>query len=89
MDNILIVHSGDNVGVALTAIAEGEAVIAKGKDLFSALEAIPASHKVALTDIAANEEVIKYGETIAVSTQHIKRGQWVHTHNLSSGMWKK
>lgn len=88
MDNILVVHPRDNVGIALKAIAAGEAVVARGKEMFSALEAIPASHKVALRNIGEGEEIIKYGETIAVSTQSIKKGQWVHTHNLASGIWK-
>jgi altronate hydrolase len=89
MDNILVVHPRDNVGIALKAIAAGEAVILQGKERFHALEDIPASHKIALADIAPNEKVIKYGETIAVSTQHLRKGQWVHTHNLASGTWKK
>ena len=29
-------------------------------------------------------EIIKYGETVAVSTREIKKGGWVHTHNLES-----
>lgn len=89
MDSVLIIHQRDNVGVALKAIAAGEAVIASGLEAFPALEAIPASHKIALRDIAAGEEIIKYGETVAVSIQAIRKGQWVHTHNLESKRWKK
>jgi len=89
MDNILVVHPRDNVGIALKAIAAGEAVVARGKEMFAVEEAIPASHKVALRDIGEGEEVIKYGETIAVSSRAIQRGQWVHTHNLASGIWKR
>jgi altronate hydrolase len=89
MDNILIIHSKDNVGVALRAIAGGEQAVFGGRDLFVVLEEIPASHKVALRDIAGGEEIIKYGEPVAVSTKLIRQGQWVHTHNLQSGAWKK
>jgi len=89
MDSMLVIHPRDNVGVALKVIAAGEAAIARGVDVFPALEEIPASHKIALRDIAAGEEIIKYGETVAVSTQAIRKGQWVHTHNLESGRWKK
>ncbi|HON59547.1 MAG TPA: UxaA family hydrolase [Smithella sp.] len=89
MDNILVVHPRDNVGIALKTIAAGEPVIAQGKELFCALEEIPVSHKVALADIAPDEEIIKYGEPIAVSTQPIQKGRWVHTHNLASGAWKR
>lgn len=88
-DNIIVIHSSDNVGVALVTLSEGERAAAKGLEPFIVLEKIPASHKVALRDIAAGEEIIKYGEIIAVSTRDIKKGQWVHTHNLESERWKK
>ncbi|MBI4962704.1 MAG: UxaA family hydrolase [Desulfomonile tiedjei] len=88
-DNIIVINSRDNVAVALMTLSEGETAAAKGLEPFTVLEKIPASHKVALQDIAAGEEIIKYGEIIAISTQEIKKGQWVHTHNLESERWKK
>jgi len=45
---------------------------------------IPAGHKFALRDIAAGEYVIKYGEIIGRATENIKKGEWVHTHNVKS-----
>jgi len=88
-DNILVIHPRDNVGVALRTLAAGEEAIAKGIQGFPALEEIPASHKIALRDISAGEEIIKYGQTVALSTRHIKKGEWVHTHNVESKRWKK
>ena len=88
-DNVLVIHPRDNVAVALRALKAGEQATAKGLEGFSVLEEIPASHKIALRDIFAGEEIIKYGETVAVSTRHIKMGEWVHTHNLESKRWKK
>lgn len=88
-DNVLVIHPRDNVAVALRALKAGEQATAKGLEGFSVLEEIPASHKIALGDIFAGEEIIKYGETVAVSTRHIKKGEWVHTHNLESKRWKK
>jgi len=88
-DNILMIHPRDNVAVALTKLAAGEEAMAKGIEKFVVLDEVPASHKVALRDIAAGEEIVKYGEIIAVSTQEIKKGQWVHTHNLESERWRK
>ena len=88
-DNILVIHPRDNVAVALRALAAGEQAAGSGVAGFPALEEIPASHKIALRDISAGEEIIKYGETVAVSTREIKKGQWVHTHNLESHRWKK
>jgi len=88
-DNILIIHPRDNVAVALRSLHAGEQTIAKQTEGFLALEEIPASHKIALRDIPQGEEIIKYGETVAVSTRNIKKGEWVHTHNLESKRWKK
>jgi len=88
-DNIIIIHPRDNVAVALRTLGVGERAIAKGMEGFPALEEIPASHKIALRDILKGEEIIKYGEIVAVSTRDIKKGEWVHTHNLESKRWKK
>ncbi len=87
--NVLIIHPHDNVAVALRALAAGEMALADGGSTFTIVEDIPASHKVALRDVAAGEEIIKYGETVAVSTRAITQGQWVHTHNLEAKRWKR
>ncbi|MDI6754299.1 MAG: UxaA family hydrolase [Thermodesulfobacteriota bacterium] len=87
--NALVIHTLDNVAVALRNLIFGEEVRAKGVEGFPVLQEIPASHKIALRDIPSGEEIIKYGETVAVSTRNIKKGEWVHTHNLESKRWKK
>lgn len=88
-DNILIINLRDNVAVALRPLEIGDLAKAVGLEAFPVLEAIPASHKIALRDIDEEEEIIKYGETVAVSIRPIKKGEWVHTHNLESKRWKK
>ncbi|MBE5740281.1 MAG: altronate dehydratase [Clostridiales bacterium] len=45
---------------------------------------IPAGHKFALKDIAKNEYIIKYGEIIGRAKADIRKGEWVHTHNVKS-----
>ena len=45
---------------------------------------IPAGHKFALKDIKQGETVIKYGKIIGRATVNIKKGEWVHTHNVKS-----
>ena len=87
--NILIIHPRDNVAVVLSALAAGEVAVAQGVEGLRALSDIPASHKIALQDILAGGEIIKYGETVAVSTRDIEKGEWVHTHNLESKRWKR
>jgi altronate hydrolase len=88
-DSILIINKRDNVAVALRTLEAGEMASGLGIEAFPILESIPASHKIALTDILEGEEIIKYGETVAVSIRSIKKGEWVHTHNLESKRWKK
>jgi altronate dehydratase len=88
-DSILIINGRDNVGVALKTMGAGEWASGSGMDPFPVLEAIPVSHKIALRDISEGEEIIKYGEIVAVSVRTIKKGEWVHTHNLESRRWRK
>ncbi len=47
---------------------------------------ITAGHKVALTDIKAGEKIIKYGNCIGKATEDIKKGDWVHTHNVKTAL---
>ncbi len=50
----------------------------------TAAEQIPKYHKAACEDIAKGSFVYKYGEIIGIATEDIKKGMWVHTHNLVS-----
>ena len=49
------------------------------------LEPIRLGHKVALADLAAGTEIIKFGEVIGRASEAIRRGAWVHLHNVTSG----
>ncbi|HHV78645.1 MAG TPA: UxaA family hydrolase [Firmicutes bacterium] len=84
----LQIDQKDNVGIALRPLKAGTLVSVnrRGGDEIrvSLLDDIPFGHKFALRRIQAGEHVIKYGETIGMATQHIERGQHVHTHNVAS-----
>ena len=45
---------------------------------------VPYGHKIAVKDISKGEQIIKYGEEIGIATADIKRGEYVHVHNLDS-----
>ena len=47
-------------------------------------ENVPAGHKFALKDINKGEAIIKYGQVIGRAICDIKKGEWVHTHNVRS-----
>jgi hypothetical protein len=80
--NVIIVNEKDNVAIALADIDGGEAVILPDGSRITALSRIHFSHKVALKDFAENEDIIKYGEIIGQAGEEIRKGDWIHTHNL-------
>ncbi len=49
-------------------------------------QTIPYGHKIALRDIQEGEQIIKYGFPIGRAKKDIKKGDWVHSHNLESGL---
>ncbi len=77
------IHPSDNVAVALADLAKGTEVSVDGYSV-TALEDVARGHKIALTDIAAGEPVVKYGNTIALAKEDIQAGSWVHTHNAQT-----
>lgn len=54
---------------------------------------VPYGHKIAVCDIHVGELIMKYGEEIGIATKEIKKGEYVHVHNLDSmrgrGDWKE
>lgn len=87
--NIVIINPLDNVAIALEDINEGDYVRLPGGQEFPALADIPYSHKVALVDIPTGGHVLKYGEIIGAAKEDIKRGRWIHIHNLDTGEKKE
>ena len=79
----IVISPDDTVAIALEPLKKGE-VVDIGGEKFSLPEDVPYGHKLALKDIAEDEEVLKYGEVIGRSSKPIKKGQWVHLHNLKS-----
>jgi len=83
--NLIRINNADNVAVTLVDIAREENLVLDGAQVFAAVDAIPYSHKVALIDFSPGDHIIKYGEIIGKANQNIKKGQWIHTHNLGIG----
>jgi altronate dehydratase len=80
--NVIIINAKDNVAVALADIKKGEQAALPDGTSVEAVSDIPYSHKIALIDIAKGADIIKYGELIGEAKTSIKKGEWVHTHNL-------
>lgn len=79
------INQNDNVLVALTDLSRGESLINKGYEL-ELLEDIKRGHKIALENICAGENIVKYGFPIGHATEAIEKGAWVHTHNLKTNL---
>ncbi len=77
----MLIEGADNVAVAVEPMKAGECTLLAGEEL-AANEFIKEGHKIARVDIEKGAEIIKYGVHIGVATQPIKRGDWVHEHNV-------
>lgn len=85
MQEYIKIHSNDNVAVALADIAKGRVISVDGLEV-EAIEDIPRGHKIALSDISAQADVIKYGFPIGHATEDIKKGSHVHVQNLKTNL---
>ena len=87
MQDFIKINENDNVIVALNTIPAGtEITLPVGNKKVVAKEEIPAGHKMAITDIKAGSEVIKYGFRIGNAKEDIAVGQWIHTHNVKTAL---
>jgi len=82
--NLIVLAAGDNVGVALRDIPAGDVAATLSGLSLRAEEAIPQGHKIALNDIAAQQDVVRLGMPVAITREAIARGHLVHVHNVAS-----
>ena len=92
MNDFLVHHSQDNVGVAVVNVsggktAQGATLDGKTTLQLTATQDIPLGHKIALQDFKAGDTVVKYGEDIGRVIAAIKKGAHVHVHNLKTKRW--
>ncbi len=94
----LKVNDKDNVAtIFANNVSSGDKIEIRDKkgtiDYVNIHESIPYGHKIAVKDICIGEDIIKYGEEIGIATIEIKKGDYVHIHNLDSkrgrGDWKE
>lgn len=85
MANFIKIHDDDNVAVALEAIPQNEPITVGDISVVTQME-IPAGHKFALKALTTGTPVIKYGYRIGFTTADVKAGEWIHTHNLKTGL---
>jgi len=79
------VHPADNVATLLDDGDIAVKVLGEPSEI-QLLEKISRGHKVALRDIPSDGAVVKFGARIGHATRSIRRGAWVHLHNLASDL---
>jgi len=85
MQDFIKIHQDDDVAVALKDLKNGS-LFTIGTNVLLIQEDISQGHKFALVDIEKGKEVIKYGNPIGIAKKDIHVGNWVHTHNLGTGL---
>ena len=83
--SVFRVDPRDDVAVALRPLAAGE-IVEVGEERIAVRAPIERGHKIALRPLAAGAEVLKYGWPIGRASAPIEPGDWVHSHNLKTGL---
>ncbi len=81
----LQINPADNVAVALEDLKAGEKLNYDGTELTVAAD-IPMGHKIALSDIALNGNVVKYGYPIGHTITDVKAGDWVNEKTVKTNL---
>ena len=81
MRKVLILDPRDNIAVCLVDLNVGD-LVEQDDFTITVLSRIPRGHKIASSDIAKNDGIIKYGERLGHAVAPIARGEHVHTHNI-------
>lgn len=85
-------RSGDLVAVAVRDVEPADVLVryldGSSETRIEVLAAVPLGHKVALEGIDAGADVVEYGVRTGLATGDIKKGDYVHTHNVRSARWQ-
>ena len=83
---VIKIHPLDNVAVALEDVQAGETLTLQSGESVTAVETVGRGHKIALREILKDTPVVKYGNPIGIASENILPGQWVHVHNVHTGL---
>src|SRR3546814_19341981 len=82
----IVLNPNDNVATLIdpgAANAECE-LRGEGKGKLKLGNALPYGHKIAIEDIGAGDDIVKYGTVIGRATAPIKAREHAHVHNPES-----
>ena len=81
MNDFIKINEKDDVIVVLKDFKKGDVV-----DSITLLDDVKMGHKVALHDMEKGHYLIKYGNVIGILSQDVKKGNWIHSHNLKTSL---
>jgi (2R)-sulfolactate sulfo-lyase subunit alpha len=93
MIHFIVHNENDSVGVVVVeGVNAGDSlngwIMDQQKDItFEAKDDIPIGHKLAITDLAEGDTLIKYQTDIGKVVAPIARGEHVHVHNVKTKRW--
>ncbi len=85
MKKFIKINEADNVVVALAPLEKDFIIKINDKEV-KLLESVEKGHKVALNNMGAGENIIKYGMPIGHTLKAVKAGEWVHVHNVKTNL---
>ena len=85
LSTVIHLHPDDGVVIARATLLPGAPVA----DGVTAVERVPAGHKVAIRSIAAGQPILRYGQIIGFATVPIAPGHHVHVQNCGMGDFAK
>ena len=88
IDNFIIMNPIDNCVTTLEDLSKGSQIQIRESSIIINQD-ISLGHKIALEDIRKDDSVKKYGQSIGIATEDINKGDWIHTHNLTSQYLKE
>jgi len=83
MQKYIRLHPADNVFIVIDTIHKDEQIDVDGSEICFH-QTIPAGHKIAACIINQGESIIKYGVPIGLAKKLIRKGDYVHLHNVKS-----
>lgn len=82
--DVVYLHRDDNICVAARNLDAGTTITVAGQSI-QLPQAIRIGHKIAVSPIAAQDAVRKYGQIIGFATSPARPGDHIHGHNLVVG----
>lgn len=83
----VVANLKDNVATSVKDLKKGQEFMVDVGDEEISIKLgadVPFGHKFAVRNIEKGADVIKYGEEIGMAIENIKKGGYVHVHNIVS-----